>query len=449
MRTTLQSLLVGSLLLSACGGGAPAAPNVLFIVTDTLRADRLGCYGSEAGLTPYLDQLAAEGLRFSDASSHAPWTLPSIASMLTSLHPAEHGAGGSLGGFKLMDPGVTTLPAVFKGRGWRTHAIANVAFLGEAFGTTRDFESTDIVAPTSNLEMRMASATTQAALDWLDKRDERPFFLFVHYFDPHAVYAPPSPFRERFASGVDESFVFGTRKQMVDLRAGRLNVPAGVIRRAERLYNGEVAYMDAQIGRLLDGLDARGLDESTVVLMTADHGEEFLDHGGYEHGHTLYRELTHVPLILRYPGRVSPGVDTTSVAHVDVAPTLCELADIAPPEQFLGRSLLAGASGAPDAEPRPILAHGNMWGEPLTSWREGRYELIVGAGGRQELYDLESDPLQKRNLAQEMPDRVTELRRGLDRVQLALEALHRGQALDLAPEVLESLKEFGYVGGDQ
>lgn len=449
MRSTLQSFLVGALLLSACGGGTPAAPNVLFIVADTLRADRLGCYGSDAGLTPYLDQLAAQGLRFSDASSHAPWTLPSIASMLTSLHPAEHGAGGRLGGFKLMDPGVTTLPAVFKARGWRTHAIANVAFLGEDFGTTRDFETLDIVAPKSNLEMRVAWATTQAALDWLDKRGERPFFLFVHYFDPHAVYAPPSPFRERFAPGVDESFVFGTRQQMMDLRAGRLNVPEGVIRRAERLYNGEVAYMDAQIGRLLDGLNARGLDESTVVLMTADHGEEFLDHGGYEHGHTLYRELIHVPLILRYPGRISPGVNTMSVAHVDLAPTLCELADIAPPEQFLGRSLLASPTGASDSEPRPILAHGNMWGEPLTSWRKGRYELIVGAGGREELYDLESDPRQERDLAQEMPERVTELRLGLDRVQLALEALHRGQTLDLAPEVLESLKEFGYVGGDQ
>jgi arylsulfatase A-like enzyme len=336
---------------------------------------------------------------------------------------------------------------VFKDRGCATHAIANVAFLSEAFGVTRDFESTDIIAPKSNLEMRAAGATTQAALDWLDKRGERPFFLFLHYFDPHAVYAPPSPFRERFAPGVDESFVFGTRQQMMDLRNGRLNVPDGVIRRAERLYNGEVAYMDAEIGRLLDGLDARGLDENTVVLMTSDHGEEFLDHGGYEHGHTLYRELTHVPLILRFPGRVSPGVNTTCVAHVDLAPTLCELADIAPPEQFLGRSLL-GSPEAPDAEPRPILAHGNMWGEPLTSWRQGRFELIVGAGGRQELFDLESDPLQKRDLAQEMPDRVTELRLGLDRVQLALEALHRGQTLDLAPEVLESLKEFGYVGGD-
>jgi arylsulfatase A-like enzyme len=138
-----------------------------------------------------------------------------------------------------------------------------------------------------------------------------------------------------------------------------------------------------------------------------------------------------------------------SVALVVRAPTLCELADIAPPEQFLGRSLLASPTGASDSEPRPILAHGNMWGEPLTSWRKGRYELIVGAGGREELYDLESDPRQERDLAQEMPERVTELRLGLDRVQLALEALHRGQTLDLAPEVLESLKEFGYVGGDQ
>jgi arylsulfatase A-like enzyme len=453
MKNVLQSCLTGLLLLSACGGSSPAGPNVLFIVTDTLRVDRLGCYGSEAGLTPYLDQLAAQGLCFTDASSHAPWTLPSIASMLTSLHPAEHGAGGRLGGFKMLDPDVITLPAVFRRRGWRTHAIANVAFLSGSFGVTRDFESTDLVAPTSNLEMRTAATTTQAALDWLDQRGPRPFFLFVHYFDPHAVYAPPSPFRKRFAPGEEDSFVFGTRKQMMDLRAGRLNVPASVIRRAERLYDGEVAYMDAQIGRLLDGLAARGLEENTVVLMTADHGEEFLDHGGYEHGHTLYRELIHVPLILRYPGHVKPGVCAATVAHVDLAPTLCELADIAPPEQFLGRSLLASAAEASQADPRStprcILAHGNMWGEPLTSWRQGDFQLIVGAGGRVELYDLGSDPLQRRDLAQEMPSKVIELRQGLERVQVALDALHRGQTLDLAPEELESLKEFGYVGGEQ
>ncbi len=439
--------LVCLLLLGACGGGSASQPNILFIVTDTLRADRLGYMGSEIGVTPYLDQLAAEGLCFTDASSHAPWTLPSMASMLTSLHPAEHGAGGSLGKFQLMDSGVTTLPGVFKRRGWRTHAIGNVAFLGKTFGVMRDFETTDVVEPKSNTEMRTASVTTQAALDWMDQRGERPFFLFVHYFDAHAVYAPPAPFRERFAPGIDESFVFGTREQMVALREGRLNVPPGVIRRAEHLYNGEVAYMDAQIGRLLDGLKLRGLEDNTVVLMTADHGEEFLDHGGFEHGHTLYRELTHVPLILRFPGAVAPRVSRAPVAHVDVAPTLCELADIAPPEQFLGRSLLESAASEGKAGQRSILAHGNMWGEPLTSWRQGDFELIVGADGSEELYDLSSDPSQVRDLAQDKPDKVSELRGTLEGVKRALDALRRGADVELTPEQQADLAALGY-GGD-
>ncbi len=431
------------LLLGACGVQEAGPPNVLFVVTDTLRTDRLGCYGSEAGLTPYLDELASEGLRFTDASSHAPWTLPSMASMLTSLNPAEHGAGGKLGGFQLLDRGVTTLPGVFAQRGWQTHAIANVLFLNETFGLTRDFASTDIVAPTTNMDMRSAGSTTQAALNWLDRRSEEPFFLFVHYFDPHAVYAPPSPFRERFAPGIEESFVFGTRQQMVDLRAGRLRIPPGVIRRASKLYDGEVAYMDAEIGRLLDGLEMRGLKDNTVVVLTADHGEEFLDHGGFEHGHTLYRELTHIPLLLRFPPAIEPGVAQQAVAHMDVAPTLCQLADIAVPEQFLGRSLLEPAPVG-----RPILAHGNMWGDALTSWRQGDYQLIVGGAGGPELYNLKLDPGQDTNLAEQEAERVVTLQSDLKRVQSALDALHRGETLELSPAELESLQEFGYAGGE-
>ena len=171
-------------------------PHVLLIITDTTRVDRFGCYGNRRGLTPYMDDLARQGLLFEHASSHAPFTLPSIASMLTSLHPEQHGAGGRLRDFSSLDPEVTTLPAVFGRAGYSTHAIANVFFLSAPFGVTRDFKTVDLVAPASNLEMRDAERTTDAALAWMKEAadGDQPFLLLVHYFDPHAVYAPPQPF---------------------------------------------------------------------------------------------------------------------------------------------------------------------------------------------------------------------------------------------------------------
>ncbi len=429
-------------------------PNVLLIITDTTRVDRFGCYGNQRGLTPYLDDLAVQGLRFEQASSHAPWTLPSIASMLTSLHPEQHGAGGRLGDFTSLDPEVTTLPAVFGRAGYRTHAIANVAFLSPTFGVTRDFQDLDLVAPANNLEMRDAGRTTDAALAWMREAagGERPFLLLVHYFDPHAVYAPPQPFRKKFAAPpdqTDESWVFGTRGWMMALRDGTLPVPPlPVLRRAQKLYDGEVAYMDSQIGRLLDGLAELGLAHDTVVALTADHGEEFGDHGGYEHGHTVYEELTHVPLILRYPGVLEPGVVSAPVGHVDLAPTLCELADVAPPEQFVGQSLLRFLR-EPETSSAPILAHGNMWGEPSTSFLVGDWKLIVGGDGRVELYDKGSDPREREDLAAREPARVEALRVRLAEAEELMGRLRLGVPVEVRGELLEILQGLGYMGAEE
>ena len=307
-RTALAALLLG---LAACS--EPRRPNVLFVVVDTLRADRVGESGRERGVTPYLQRFAEGATRFEACHAHAPWTLPSCAAILSGRHPAEHGAGGNLGdGMRRLADGVETLPGVFGAAGYRTHAIVNVAFLGEQFGVTREFGGLDAVHFDSNTEVRRAETTTDAALEGLGEAgDAEPFLLFVHYFDPHAVYDPPQPFRRNFALPQDRddaSWVFGTRQQMMALRAGRLRPDAATLRRAEALYDGEVAYTDAALGRLLDGLAALDLDDDTVVVITGDHGEEFGDHGGFEHGHTVYDELTHVRCSCARPaGRPGPS----------------------------------------------------------------------------------------------------------------------------------------------
>ena len=273
-----------ALVAGACSPAeAPAeerSRNVLLVILDTLRADRLGCYGNPAGITPALDRLAAEGVRFEHAYSHAPWTLPATASLLSSLHPGQHGAGGALDiqsgpeglavvpRFRALDDSVVTVAEVFADAGWDTAAVVNVQFLTRPFGLMQGFEHVDARVSETNREARSAGDTTDAALEWLGRSRDEPFFLLVHYFDPHAVYAPPEEFRRRFADPEDREgsdFVFGTRDEMIRLRAGTLELDPRTLERAERLYDGEVAYADRQIGRLLDGLDERPTERETLA----------------------------------------------------------------------------------------------------------------------------------------------------------------------------------------
>ncbi|MEM1448374.1 MAG: sulfatase [Planctomycetota bacterium] len=439
--------LAATVVLAACGGASDDRPNVVLVVGDTLRADKLTSLGGPEGLTPYLDRIAAGGVRFDQARSHAPWTLPSTASLLTSLHPKEHGAGGRFGEFTKLGDGVRTVVASFKEKGYRTHAIVNVLFLDpELFGVTRDFDTVDTFGPKSNVEVRPAAATTRAALEWLDAHaDEGPFLLLVHYFDPHCVYAPPPVFRERWAQERDRtsSWTFGTRQQMLAIRRGELQPAPPTIARAQALYDGEVNYLDAEIGRLDDGLAARGLVDDTVFVFTGDHGEEFMDHAGFEHGHTLYDELVHIPLLIRAPGRLDPSIIAAPVRHIDIAPTLLELCDLPLDPQFVGRSLVPLVRGEAE-RPRPTLAHGNMWAQPQTSWTSDGWKLIVREGHPPELYQVAMDPSERRSLADAEPARLQAMRAELEAFESGMRALQSGDAAELDAGTRDLLNGLGY-----
>jgi arylsulfatase A-like enzyme len=431
----------------------PAKPklNVLLIVVDTLRADRLGCYGSNLGATPNIDALAAQSVRFEHAYAHAPWTLPSFASLLTSLPPPRHGAGGQLGQFRPMAPGVRTVAESFDTAGYATGGVINVDFLSDLFGVTRGFTEVDFEAYGNNSQVRNATKTTDAAVKWLSTPGKRPFLLMVHYFDPHLVYDPPPEYRRKFAAPEDQNdpnWVFGTLEQVIAYRQGKITFDASTIQRAEKLYNGEVAYTDHEVGRLLDELAKLGLADSTVVAFTADHGEEFFDHGGFEHGHTLYNELMHVPLCIRVPGGPKPSVVSAAVGLMDVAPTLCALTGVAPDPGFAGRNLLKLIDGTDPAE-RPIVMEGNFWGPPFRGWLCGGYKLIDGPRGLS-LFNLQADPGEKTELNQAEPDR---LQRMFDDLRLAfreMAAKAPGQMapVELSPQELARLKSLGYIGDD-
>jgi arylsulfatase A-like enzyme len=461
----IAAALLGALACNTlgCDGNrlpkaTPLRPNVLFVAVDTLRADRLDCYGSTRELTPAIDRLAKSGARFEACFSHAPWTLPSFASMFTALDPRQHGAGGCYPDFRGLRDSVPTLPRVFRDAGYRTHAVVNVDFLSPSFGVTRGFEDCDSVYAENNEEKRGARKTTDAASRWIgDHRDES-FFLLVHYFDPHAEYRPPAEFREKFAAEVDrknDGFVFGTREQVSAVRLGRMPLDHENVQRAEKLYDGEVAFTDHEIGRLLDELERLGLRETTLVVFTADHGEEFLDHGSWEHGHTLYDELLHVPLILSQPNRIPARVIASPVGHIDLARTLCAHCLVPPAPSFGGRDVAPLLKGE-EITPAPLLAFGNFWGAPLASFRDAEFELIVRPAGkttpeRRELYRWRDDPRELRDLEASSPDVVHRLGAELVRRdgELQRSGYGPGPRVDLSEQESQRLKGLGYTGGEE
>jgi arylsulfatase A-like enzyme len=455
---TVLPLTVTLLLTGGCRPKQEAAdarasseafrPNVLLIITDTTRVDRLGCYGSDLSATPNLDALAESGTVFEHAYAPAPWTLPSVASLFTSLHPLVHGAGGRLGDFRPLTPNVETLAEVFQQAGYRTGAVLNVMFLSETFGMTRGFEHVDDFVGTTNTRMRPAADTTDAALAWLNADDDRPFFAVVHYFDPHLIYNPPGPFRKRFARQQDrgtDNVLFGSRREMTLFRQGKLHLPADLIGRLEALHNGEVAYTDQQIGRLLDRLADAGLRENTVIVLAADHGEEFLDHGGFEHGHTMYDELLHVPLIFAGAGVPTAWRVTDVVGLIDVAPTLCQLAGLPIPLGFGGQTLVPAIQGAP-LPPRAVLSEGNMWGPTMYALRHERFKLIRDSRG-QMLFDIAADPAERNDLLKANPAKAKQLATDLSLLLAKLE-LQRGEpsmTVELTAEELERMCALGYM----
>jgi arylsulfatase A-like enzyme len=437
----------------------PQQPNVILIVLDTVRADRLGCYGNELDLTPEIDKFARDAVRFDQAFSHAPWTLPSVASIFTSRYPAQHTAGGRLGAFTVLPDDAVTIAEVFQRNQIVTGAITNVLFLDKKFGMTQGFDTVDSHIPRTNTVMRKAGPTTQAALSWLDKNHKQQFFLMVHYFDAHLTYDAPQPFRRKWAAPQDREsndFVFGTIADMIKFRRGMTKLDANTIGRLEKLHNAEVAYLDSQIGKLLAGISERGLDSNTVVVITSDHGEEFNDHSGFEHGHSLYNELLHIPLLVRLPTAASKqpannnsyqrGISTSStVRHIDIAPTLCELAGIKSEPAFTGQSLAEHLHGSETTD-RPVLSQGNMWGPGGIAWRRGDHKLIYHPDTSiLQLYDHKNDAAEQNNIAKEKPKLSKKMLQEMDMLTKTLSATATGKAPDLTSEQLKLLRSLGYT----
>lgn len=419
---------------------APAAPprGILLVSIDTLRRDRLGCYGSPRRVSPEIDRLARDGALFESCVAPSSWTLPSHVSMHTGLSPSVHRVTGDerrLGASRL------TTAELLRRAGFATAGFVTHYYVSGDYGLDRGFESF-----TYHQELP-AAAMCERAAEWIAAHDERPFFCFLHLFDPHWDYEPPAPYAEVVGGRAAREYrgpVDGRFDPMQPWIDPATEIPPADFAHALDLYDGEIAAVDAALGRLFARLDELGVTERTLVIVTSDHGEEFRDHGSFGHGHSLYEETVRVPLVVRAPGAgariegahaaaatidIAPtiaawaGVDSASVARwIDEEARQREMAAGDAPDASGGAGADAGAGGAGRAaawapEGRDLLAPPGDRARTLLSETErfGTWRLALQRGGAKfltpghyvwwkgfhkgpEFYDLESDPGEARNL---------------------------------------------------
>ena len=398
------------------GAAAPADGPVILISIDTLRADRLPAYGYARVRTPNIDAFAAHGVLFERAYAHAPQTLPAHASILSGDLPFEHGLRDNIG-FTLA-PGRWSIQGALRERGWPTAGFVSAYVLRAQTGISQGFDTYDSELPAASGEMsigqvqRPGETTVAAAGEWLARRDPaKPFFLFLHIYEPHKPYAPPP----RFA--------------------------------AYAPYDGEVAYADEIVGRFFDRLRALDLYDRATIILLSDHGEGLGDHGEQEHGLFLYQETIRIPLIVKLPGRAAARRVAAPVQQIDIAPTIADLVGAAKPAAARGRSLKPLLDGTGTIADAGIYAEALYsryhfgWSE-LYALTDARYRLIRAP--RDELFDLERDPQESSSVAAARPQVRQAMRAALDAL---IQNAAIGTPAAISAEDKQRLAALGYVGG--
>jgi arylsulfatase A-like enzyme len=478
--TRARLLWIGALVLGAAAATAwlvssssaaadAARTNIVLVVLDTVRADRLSCYGHERQTTPALDALARRGVRFQHAQSVAPWTIPSMASLWTGVLPSVHRAGilkepkafDGKGSFRGFDEGaLPSLPRRLEGRGYRNFAFVANPVLERMSCFLGGFERGFCRVAVAKAETAVAHVTK-----WLPELEEsEPFFLYVHLMDAHQPLNPPRQYRDMFVtdgSPRDErKYAFwGELDQPEDMRDP--GIPAF---REEKLavYDGALRYMDDELGKLFARLESRGLLANTLVVVTADHGEEFWDHGveqtelydcdarantGVGHGQTQFQELLSVPLIVAGPG-IPPGEVETRVSLLDLGATLFDLA-LGERAPDFGESRSFGALVRGESLPgRPAVSEETSVGYELKALvrPDGmKYVMAHHAGEKDSLFDLAADPLERRDLTAERPDAAASLKAELTGIVEAARAARVGPGARSTTST-DRLEELGYAG---
>ena len=431
---------------------APASdaplPHVLIFLVDTLRADHLGSYGYHRPTSPNIDRFAESAVLFENAVAQSSWTRPTTASVLTGLYPHHHGARSRN---DRLGEDVPYLPEILQSLGYRALGVTTNSIVGPAFGFRRGFSHHKHFAEWDGRPGMYVPAwrAVNATLEWLERIEPGDsFFVYLHVSDPHHPYHPPPAQREQFAPGAPPTPA-GTNLA---------TAPDPVKARYVDLYDGEIAHVDEQFGRLLDALDERGFLDDTLVVFVSDHGEEFLDHGHYGHGSSLYQEQIHVPLIIRMPRRLraetQPPTVATQVQQIDIVPTILEAIGHSDLIETDGRSLLAlmrSATGqaAHNLAISDLRSDGEGVDVVLLELADSRRKLIdygsATFGAAHQLFDTAADPGEVRNLRDKQAHWAGYLR-AVGRLQYAASgAVTAGVEPDLPPEQRKALEALGYL----
>jgi len=486
---------------ATAGTAAAGRPNILLISIDTLRADHLSSYGYTGSSTPNIDALAADGIRYAHASTTAAFTVPAHASMMTGLFPSTHGAtyqheDPAAFAIRGMNSSYPTMAEILSERGYDTAAFVSCSLTGHAFGFARGFDLFDdridrlgsarelVYSRTMAFRIlssagvftrddldaeRRADEVTPLAQTWLRAHgDDRPFFLFVHYYDPHAPYAPPPPYDRR----ADGSTIKPVYQGKLLLQGGYTLTPAA-LDDTLTLYDGEIRYVDHYLGDLLRTLEETGEIDHTLIILVGDHGESFGEHDHWAHTRVLYEDVASVPFIMRLPGRRAAGTVVTDVIAqpTDILPTALSVAGLKTEARFEGRDLTAwleprteraAAALSPQAPRAPggprvafaeqprsddsVRRYGNRWDRDLATARTLRWKYIHASNGVEELYDLLDDAGETENLADRDTDALETMRR-LEAAWRRALAIADGEAPSDAVDegTREKLRSLGYV----
>lgn len=460
-------MIVGTTLTLLAGCGAKPdrlqdpAYNIVLIVVDTLGAQNVAAYNPALNHTPHIDAFASNNARFSRAYATAPWTQPSVASIITSLSPSGHGVHNIR---DVLDPAQQTLAEELQDRGYATHGVISHHLIGSQLGYAQGFDHYDesAVGGHTGLSSEKITDASIVSIDQAlnhggDPSARKPFFLFAHYFDPHYYYHPHAAY--------DRSSTYTGPLQDVDdvwtVREMRPQLAPDDIQFLRDRHLEEIAFVDHHVGRLLRHLSGSGLDESTIVVVVSDHGEEFMGHGWFGHTRTLYDELIHVPLVMRIPGKTSPSVVDAPVSTLDIMPTLLAALPQSRRREGAqdGLSLLPYLSGeATWPEVRSVFSEVSFL-PPSTRQQEkmafktsmvrGDLKLIHDRKAKAwELYRLSSDPEEQTDIAALEP-LVTE--RMVRELTVWEEARDLPTEFTLAPPEgiseaeLERLRGLGYI----
>jgi arylsulfatase A-like enzyme len=435
----------------------PAGPkqNVILLIIDTVRGDALGCYGNPLQPSPHIDAVAADGVRFERAISTSGWTLPSVASLLTGTWPSIHGGMGKVTKLTTIRDEVPTAAEIMKNAGFRTLGFANAAFVSPMLHLDRGFDVFDHKY-TYNDNYRRADETIAAVLPLLEEHRSGANFIMIHLFDPHLNYGAPPPYRFKFTGGRKLPAPPLDLDACLELMTNDGENPPNEedIQYITNLYTGEINFADAQVGRLMDRLRELGMYDESMIIITADHGEEFWEHDGFEHGHTLYDELVHVPLIIKYPESITPVRNTvdTQVRLIDVMPTVFAWLGIEQPESFIGESLTPLALGEAGGH-RGAYCESTLYGKDRIAWHGPRFKYILEVYKNvepvEELYDRQNDPGETNDLSRQLPAQTEKMRGELIGffmdIKRRAETMSQPSQVDLSPERVQMLKSLGYI----